>query len=292
MSENPSSKRQRKFAEAKSRNMTKGQLWRARERKSKVKNVNSLKGKKSILIITNRNRERIGANEAIALLGLDDAGSSDDDEDEEKEGSAVDMQAQLEKELEVARSTRKKINRFDIGMSCLTLVQVPTDPLELVSKVFNSVIEEGKAKSTHIEKLIPFQIVCHSSLDSILQNVRELMKNTFTEDGPSKSFAIMPRIRGSPPPAAGSSSSEIVTGDNEEVKDKPVESVLDRNVLITSIAELIDQKKHPVDLTEPDIVIIVEVLRSITGITIVSGEDYRKFKRFHLRAMTDPSVKE
>jgi tRNA acetyltransferase TAN1 len=288
----PSSKRQRKLAEAKSRNMTKGQLWRAREKKSKIKNINALKGKKGILIITNRNRERIGANEAINLLDLageENGSGSDDSEDDDEEEEVVDLQTQIENELQAARTARRKVKRFDIGMSCLTLVECPQDPLDIVSKLFDSVIEEGKAKSTHIEKLIPFQVICHSSIDAIVSCVRELIKDVFTETGKSNTFAIVPKVRGAPPPASSSSTTAAAGADDTKGKDT---IVLDRNVLIESIADLIDQNKHPVNLTEPDIVILVEVLRSITGITIVSGEVYRKFKRFHLRALTDPNANE
>ena len=256
MSAPPQSKRQKKLADAKGRNMTKGQLWRAREKQGR--SVNGLKGKKAILVISNRGRERMATDEAIALLELEE----DFEEDSNDEGiTSLDLQSAVEKELAAIRET--KTVRFNMGLPCLTAVSASSDPVAIISQLFNTVIAEGKARSTHIEKLIPFQIVCHPSMEAVVKAVSELLKSTLGADSPPQSFAVMPKIRG---------------GESGE---------LDRAKLITTIADLVDQKRHPVNLTEPDVVIIVEIIRSIAGVSLVSGSDFRKFKRFHLRAITE-----
>lgn len=256
----PLSKRQRKFAEAKERNMTRGQLWRAREKKQrKGKNINTLRGKRAILVVTNRGRERLGTNEAIQILGLDEQ-SDDEDEDDAK----GDIQAALAKELEQARS--KNTARYDLSMPCLSAIESHGDPVEIVSRLFSSVIAEGKARSTHVEKLIPLDRICYPSVESITTCATELLKDTFSPESPSQSFAVMAKIRGN--------SSEAGS--------------LSRTDVNNAIAALIDQKKHPVNLTEPDVVIVVEVVRSIAGISVVKGSDYRLFKKFNLRNLVEP----
>jgi tRNA acetyltransferase TAN1 len=259
----PVSKRQKKLQVAKERNMTVGQLWRAREKHNKRKNIGTLRGRRCILVVTSRGRERLGTNEAISALELSED-EEEPEEEEEEAGKIVDVQAALAKELEEARA--KRTVRYDVGMPCLSAIASNGDPIMLISKLFRAVATDNTARTTHVEKLVPLQKTCYPTLEAITTAAEMLLiPEPLGPDSTPKTFAVVAKIRGK------------------------VDESVSRSKLTSAVAALVDQTKHKVNLTEPDIVILVEVIRNIAGVSVVKGEEFRAFKRFNLRSMTSPT---
>lgn len=250
-------KRQKLGEEGKKPNkLSKGQLWRARQQK--IGTLSELKGKKALLIVTNRGREKLGTQETINILNLeaDEAPHfSSDDEANNEDRIRVDIEAELKREIQSLQ--QKKTETYDVGMECLTLLRLQDDPLVSIERFFKKILEERKSLTTFIERLIPMQMICYPSVDSIKTICEPEFKKIFTEDI-SKEFSISVKMRGS--------------GES-----------INKTELIEKIAALIDQKKHPVNLTEPSVIINIEIIKNIAGISIIPGELFRKCRKFNVR---------
>lgn len=58
-------------------------------------------------------------------------------------------------------------------------------------------------------------------------------------------------------------------------------SSLKRDIVINTIAGLINNERHKVNLTSPDKVILVDVYQKVCGVSVVDG-DWEEFKRYNL----------
>lgn len=243
------SKRQRKLERAKSKSMTVGQLWRAREKQSR--SLSGIRGRKGILVITPRRREKQGMTEFMSWMSSEEF-ADDDDEEEEEQG--LDLQEELAKDI--AKLKASKTRTFDVNMECLSLIAVKSDPVEIVLNLMDKIHQSG---CCHVEKLVPFQRICEPNLSSVLVAFEELMHEDVMSGDGQMTFAIEAKVRG---------------GASEE---------LSRTNIIKAVANCVDKNRWSVNLTQPDVVVIVEVIRSIVGMSVLAGEQYRKHHKFFLK---------
>jgi tRNA acetyltransferase TAN1 len=61
-------------------------------------------------------------------------------------------------------------------------------------------------------------------------------------------------------------------------------------MIIKTVADAVGPE-HPVNLTNYDLMILVDVAQNVIGMSVVQG-DYDKLKRFNLAEIYDPSPKE
>ncbi|KAJ1916112.1 hypothetical protein IWQ60_008214 [Tieghemiomyces parasiticus] len=113
-------------------------------------------------------------------------------------------------------------------------------------------------------RLIPVTDTCLASLPDITKMAKSLLAPAFHQpDNPSRTFAIIPKIR-----------------NNQKV---------DRTALIETVAGLVGPA-HTVNLEDPTYFIIVEVLKSVCMMSVVT--DYYRYRKYNLFSLCDPSRKE
>ncbi|KAF8896167.1 hypothetical protein BD779DRAFT_564936 [Infundibulicybe gibba] len=184
-------------------------------------------------------------------------GSELSDIDSEQED--VNIEDQIANE--VSAITRKqptaerKFQNCQTNTPCVVFISCkpPIDPVELVVKHINNVLHTGVARTRYTHRLVPVSGSCVANV----QEIEALCRATFTSFislHPDKyRYKIELRVRN--------------------------HTTIPRPTLIQAIARCIPEG-HKVDLTDPEIFILVEVFKSVCGIGIV--RDYYKLQKFNV----------
>ncbi|ORZ40133.1 hypothetical protein BCR44DRAFT_1424468 [Catenaria anguillulae PL171] len=132
------------------------------------------------------------------------------------------------------------------------------DPVAVVQSAIDEALAKresgtgglGGAKTRFANRIIPFQRVVKADKDEILSEVAQLV----SEAGLEGNQTVCPRRRGH----------------------------LDRNTLIADLASPMIAAGHSVDLSHPQVSIIVEVYRHIAGLCVVKDGQYTRLRKFNL----------
>ncbi|XP_011873543.1 PREDICTED: THUMP domain-containing protein 1 homolog [Vollenhovia emeryi] len=189
------------------------------------------------------------AVEKKADKSLEDA---DDDED---------ISTALEKEINELRTERemplpsRRFQVVDTGVkNMIFIASTLPNPLELVTKIVSKLDTTKEQCTRYLLRLLPIEVVCKAYMDTIKAKASELFERYFAQE--PKTFSIVFNRRS-----------------NNSIK---------RNEIIEDLAEII-MKKNPgnkADLKNPDIAVIVEVIRGICLLSI--APNYYKFKKYNL----------
>jgi tRNA acetyltransferase TAN1 len=175
---------------------------------------------------------------------------------EDDEGSLED---QIAKELATLKRPRKeqRLANCQINTPCVVFISCkpPVDPVRLVTTLIHNVHASGVTQSKYVHRLVPVSGSCLANIPEIQSLCRRLFKSAFDAQGPSQTirYKIEARIRN--------------------------HTTLDRPLVIQEIAKCVPEK-YTVDLEDPQLVILVEVFKSVCGISVV--EDYYRFKKFNI----------
>ncbi len=120
----------------------------------------------------------------------------------------------------------------------LVVAKTKLDPILSIGQLKN-IINDDNSYLRFVLKIIPIERVLETSLDDIIKTVQELM-NRIKED---ESFRIRLKTRFSP---------------------------FNSQELIVKVASYIDRK---VDLTNPDKILMLQILGTVTGISILKPDD-------------------
>ncbi|XP_011703918.1 PREDICTED: THUMP domain-containing protein 1 homolog [Wasmannia auropunctata] len=180
--------------------------------------------------------------------------SLEDDEDE-------DISTALEKEINELRTERemplpsRKFQVVDTGVkNMIFITSTLPNPLELVTKIVSKLDATKEQCTRYLLRLLPIEVVCKAYMDNIKTKASELFEKYFAQE--PKTFSIVFNRRS-----------------NNSIK---------RDEIIEDLAEII-LKKNPgnkADLKNPDIAVIVEVIRGICLLSI--APNYYKFKKYNL----------
>ncbi|KAJ5674108.1 hypothetical protein N7462_009547 [Penicillium macrosclerotiorum] len=191
--------------------------------------------------------------------------AKDDDDDEEED----DIEAQIQKELAGLKPNKDKkrpFQAFRLEMPCVIFVRLDPsiDPVELVHRLCREARADPETKrSRFIKRMTPVTSIRKTLRFDMEAFTREILKPHFHSGGPPRRYAIRPSIRG-----------------NGKFK---------RNPLIKTIADIVGPE-HPVNLTNYDKMILVDVCQNVIGMSVVDS-DYDQLKRFNLAEIYDPSPK-
>ncbi|KAG9284282.1 hypothetical protein G9A89_002092 [Geosiphon pyriformis] len=185
--------------------------------------------------------------------------------DPPNEGSTEDVETAFLKEL---ASMKKKHGEYmfssiQTGTDCSVFLKTnpPVDPVQLVHYILTDINKTKQKKTRFTQRLTPITKTCFANIPAIVELAKEVLGPHFGckgEVSPRKiAYSVMPRIRNN--------------------------SKIERLELIDTIVGIVG-KQHPVNLDNPELVIIVEVFKSICGISVV--QDYYKLKKYNLETIT------
>ncbi|KAI8576410.1 hypothetical protein K450DRAFT_257152 [Umbelopsis ramanniana AG] len=188
------------------------------------------------------------------------------EEEEENEEEEEDIEAMIAKEVKAMSNKPKSKKRFvnlQTDTDCVLFIRTnpPVDPVSFVHHILTDIKTTQKKRTRFVSRLLPVAKTCNSNIPEIVRMAEELFKpyfHTAGEDGKiePKKFAIVCRIRNC--------------------------EKMDRQELTKSLAGVVG-KDHTVDLVNPDLVIIVEIIQTIGMISVV--KDFYDLKKYNIESI-------
>ncbi|KAI0078791.1 hypothetical protein K474DRAFT_1659968 [Panus rudis PR-1116 ss-1] len=180
-------------------------------------------------------------------------GDSDSDVDE---GS--DIEKQIAKEVATIKRPRRE-QRFancQTNTPCVLFISCkePVDPVRLVMKLVNDVMETGVSQTRTAQRLTPVSACCPPNLPEI-QSLCTRLLAPILEEYKDKAFTYKIELR-------------LRNHTN-----------LKRPDIVQTLAKCVPDN-HKVDLDNPEVFILVEIFKSVCGISIV--KDYYRLQKFNL----------
>ncbi|KAF2813961.1 uncharacterized protein BDZ99DRAFT_380305 [Mytilinidion resinicola] len=184
------------------------------------------------------------------------------------EDGEADIEAEIQQELEAIRkpSAEPLFTQIRIETECLVFFKTrpPIEPVSFVHAICEDAANRAGQKQTRfIRRLTPMTAIGKATEKGIDEIAAEVLKPHFHTPGArSKKFAIRPTLRN---------------------------NKTDRLALIKRVAEAVGPG-HPVDLSSPDVTILVEVYQNVCGMSVV-GSDYEQLKRYNIAEIYEPTGK-
>ncbi|KAI9000624.1 hypothetical protein BD414DRAFT_404751 [Trametes punicea] len=185
-------------------------------------------------------------------------GSGDSEGSEEESGGADDLEKQIAKEVESMKRPRKE-TRFancQTNTPCVVFISCkpPVDPVKLVTTHIENVMKTGVTQTRYTQRLTPVSGSCVANISEIRSLCSRLVK-TALEAEPDKRFTYKIELR--------------MRNHNTLTRDK----------LIPELAKCVPEG-HAVSLDNPELFILVEIFKSVCGISVV--KDYYKLQKFNV----------
>ncbi|KIJ94221.1 hypothetical protein K443DRAFT_642276 [Laccaria amethystina LaAM-08-1] len=193
---------------------------------------------------------------ASEIWPISDANSGDADSD--AESTNLSIEAQIANEVSAIKRprTEQRFANCQTNTPCVIFISCkpPVDPVELVVKFIKSVETTGVSRTRYTHRLVPVSGNCVANLPEIDTLCRTVFQPFFDRHGERKfTYKIELRMRN--------------------------HTTIPRQTLIQHVAQCIPEG-HNVSLANPEIFILVEVFKSVCGVSIV--EDYYRFQKFNV----------
>ncbi|KNZ73892.1 hypothetical protein J132_09108, partial [Termitomyces sp. J132] len=180
------------------------------------------------------------------------------DSDSEDEDEDLPIETQIANEVNALKKPKQE-PRFvncQTNTTCVVFISCrpPVDPIQLVVKLVKDVQATGVVRSRCIHRLVPVSAQCGANLPEIQGLCRKVLDPFFSQHpGRKFSYKIELRVRN--------------------------HSVISRPEFIQYIAQCVPEG-HSVELTNPELFILVEVFKSVCGMSIV--QDYYDLQKFNM----------
>ncbi|KAF7316689.1 THUMP domain-containing protein [Mycena chlorophos] len=199
-------------------------------------------------------------------------GTTDSDNSAD-EGEELSLEQQIAQEVSAMKRPPKQdlFKNCPTDTACLLFIscQPPVDPVKLVEQHLKNVDETGVTHTKYCMRLAP---VSGSSVANLVE-IEALCRSTFAAAFAEKPFKVLQS-----PPSAKLPLTQCQYKIELKLRNH---TVLARDTLIATIAQCVPQDAgHSVDLGNPDLVILVEVFKSICGVSVV--REYQKYKKFNV----------
>lgn len=230
-------------------------------------------GSKGFLCSCN-NKEKECIREAYNLLNLyaDALEKPDDDEDLSKSAENckdADIAEELANEISVLKSEhsvqKKRFQVVNIGAKNFLFIRTTiSHPVKLAEKIMSDIAETKQQQSRFLIRLVPIETTCKAYIKDIEKAFEPLLDRYFKLEDHSFSVAFNHRNNNS----------------------------LSRDEVIKLIADKVASSRagHKVNLKEPDLTIVIEVVKSIALLAVVPN--YFKYKKYNLHALCDNASSE
>ncbi|KAI0649360.1 hypothetical protein C8Q79DRAFT_508792 [Trametes meyenii] len=177
---------------------------------------------------------------------------------DEEDGGADDLEKQIAKEVASMKRPRKETRFANCQTStpCVVFISCkpPVDPVKLVTTHVQNVVNTGVTQTRFTQRLTPVSASCPANIPEIQSLCGRLVRNAL-EAEPEKKFTYKIELR--------------LRNHNTLTRDK----------LIPEVAKCVPEG-HTVSLDNPELFILVEVFKSVCGISVV--KDYYKLQKFNV----------
>ncbi|KAG1744043.1 uncharacterized protein EDB91DRAFT_1236597 [Suillus paluster] len=189
---------------------------------------------------------------------VDDRNNDSDGEDED------DLETQIAKE--VAALKRPKVEKRFRSANCLTNTQCvvfmsckpPVDPVKLVMKHVENVQRTGVTRTKYTHRLIPVSGSCVANLPELHSLCRRTIAAFCAQENSEGQYKVELRVRN--------------------------HNTLTRMEIIQEVAKCMPSN-YIVDLDNPEVFVLVEVFKSVFGVSVV--EDYYRFQKFNVMELAN-----
>lgn len=191
---------------------------------------------------------------------LNDSGTAANEPDQEEE----DISTLLEKEIKTINSSKRE-NQYRFQQvetnvaNCLFIKTKLPNPNELGVRIVRDIAETKKRKTRMLLRFWPVDAVCRANIEDIKNAAGRLFDKVFLNTEPT-TFSI--------------------------AFNKRHNNSVDRMKIIQELAELVDFKSsaHKVDLKDPQITIVIEVIKGLCCISLLPN--YFKLKKYNIHELT------
>ncbi|KAF6758298.1 hypothetical protein DFP72DRAFT_191565 [Ephemerocybe angulata] len=199
------------------------------------------------------------ASDIWPVGGAEEKEKTGDSDDEEE----LSIEDQIKKEMSEMKRPRaeQRFANCQTDTPCVVFISCkpPVDPVELVVKYIESVAKTGATRSRYTHRLVPVSGTCSANLNE-MKSLCEKVFGAFFEKEKGKTFKYKVELR---------------------IRNH---TVLARPAIIQHIASWVPEG-HTVSLDNPDIFILVEVFKSVCGVSIV--HDYYKYAKFNVLELSN-----
>ncbi|KAI0370403.1 hypothetical protein BV20DRAFT_995209 [Pilatotrama ljubarskyi] len=180
------------------------------------------------------------------------------DDSDEGEGGADDLEKQIAKEVASMKRPRRE-TRFancQTNTPCVVFISCkpPIDPVKLVTIHVQNVMNTGVTQTRYTQRLTPVSGSCVANIPEIRNLCGRLVNATLSAE-PDKKFTYKIELR--------------MRNHNTVTREK----------LIPELAKCVPEG-HTVSLDNPELFILVEIFKSVCGISVV--KDYYKLYKFNV----------
>ncbi|KAF9243429.1 hypothetical protein BU15DRAFT_86400 [Melanogaster broomeanus] len=195
------------------------------------------------------------ASELWPTEGRDQTEGHRSSEDEDLGG---DLEAQVARELAAIKRPRieKRFANCQTNTPCVVFISCrpPVDPVKLIMTHAENVRKTGVTRTKYTHRLIPVSGTCVANLSEI----HSLCRRTFSDPTQAHKYKIELRTRN--------------------------HNTLTRMDIIQEVAKCMPGH-YMVDLDDPEVFILVEVFKSVCGVSIL--RDYYKLQKFNVMTLAN-----
>ncbi|XP_076622364.1 THUMP domain-containing protein 1 homolog [Colletes latitarsis] len=196
-------------------------------------------------------------NIKVSTTEQDGSVNSETKQDNDKD----DISTALNKEINELRAeytkpiAARRFQAVDTGVRNVIFIKSTlSNPLELVTKIVTELDKTKQQRTRYLLRLLPIEVVCKAYMNDIKLKADVVLEKYFAQE--PKTFSI--------------------------VFNRHSNNNIHRDEVIEDLAEIINKKNpgNKADLKNPELAVIVEVIRGICLISV--APNYYKFKKYNL----------
>ncbi|EFQ98125.1 THUMP domain-containing protein [Nannizzia gypsea CBS 118893] len=262
-------KRKASNSDSRDKKRQKGQ-WKGHDKRKSNSKEKLASGDSGIFVSCDRGREGKCSAEILDLLSQEvpsvDPDQKNDSTGDENENDEVDIEEQIKREVELMQPKRSKapFRLVSLDVPCLIFVKSSNtlNPVDIVHRLcIDARTHPERKRSRWVKRLTPITSMRKILGGGLEELARDVLKPHFHSGGPPRKYAIRPTIR-----------------NNTDCQ---------RDSVIKLIAGIVGSE-HSVDLKNYDLLILVDVIQTMCGMSVVEG-DYDELKRYNLSEIYSPT---
>ncbi|KAB5518746.1 hypothetical protein GE09DRAFT_1195429 [Coniochaeta sp. 2T2.1] len=282
--------------------------WATQSKEGLIEGVVS-PGETGVWVSCARGQEAKAAREVVAMFdeyaeimyNVTQPGEGADPASDEEE---VDVEASLKRELDAMKATGKEaklagriFTPVKMNVACLLFVRTraPVEPVEFVKRICQDAKSGGGGqkkrmmRSRYVNRLVPMSYVGRATEEGLVELAGRVLGGVFDLSGKKEGGGEGTVAKKADSAEAGSTEPKDVDGgaapQSFSFAIRPSirnNKTLKRDVIINTVAGLINNQQHKVNLENPDKVILIEVYQNAVGMSVVDGDYWTELRRYNL----------